>query len=602
MSLGQVALGIASIALGLNSLRKGVKHLSDARGMGGGMGASPPVSRQKPRQNPRIESNFMDREAMPAPVRMPGRAFANSGYSTVRAPNGARVPMQMRSFNIRTLDDRIGYLRRLVDAGKRDPQVYAFGRRAVTRKCGNRWCINEKDNLSEAKAIFDAVRRTRAQSGVGDVATARKLFRQIREQVRYTSDIAGVDTYQKPAHTLALKSGDCLPAGTKLLRADGTFVNIEDVGVGETIFDGVGWTKVTKHWDKGVQNLLSIGLNNGSVLRCTEEHKVFCVPSVRGGSGPAHTAEERLARDVRLGDDLLQPRELAYADGATLSDDMAFLLGAYLSEGSVRRVRMDGTIACVEIAGIPDSKGIRERAAECAERLGFTVALLERMIYVSDSGDQLHTLLNGCGRYAPMKRLPHVCWAPRTAEHILQGLAADGGMSSNGANFVFSTTSAVLALQYRLLQRQFGRSCSIKRVDEHGGFGTNPIYRVTVRQDNQRKPWAKVRSLTSARAEQVFDIETDSHRLYLPEQDVVVHNCDDYSTLTCATLQSVGIPCRLKVIRTKGAKDWNHIYPQAGFPRQNPTKWVSMDSSVNMPFGWEAPPKMVAASRVFPVG
>jgi hypothetical protein len=290
MSLGRVALGIASIALGLNSLRNGVKHLSGHGSAGGLRG-------HDPRRNPRIESNFMDREAMPAPVsrgarglQMPGQAFANSGYSTVRAPDGTNVPMQMRSFNIRTLDDRIGYLKRLVDAGKRDPQVYAFGRRAVTRRCGNKWCIDEKDNLSEAKAIFDAVRQTRGRlngaGGMGDVATARKLFRQIRDQVRYTSDIAGVDTYQKPAHTLALKSGDC----------------------------------------------------------------------------------------------------------------------------------------------------------------------------------------------------------------------------------------------------------------------------------------------------------------------------DDYSTLTCATLQSVGIPCRFKVIRTKGAGDWNHIYPQAGFPRAKPTRWVSMDSSVNMPFGWEAPPKMVAASRVFPVG
>ncbi len=278
MSLSQVALGLASIALGINSLRSGVGRLSNA--------SSAAKTRQRPRPNTRIDSNFMDREAMPAPVAVRGRAFANSGYRSVMASNGQRVPMQMRSFNIRTLDDRIDYLRRLVDTGKRDPQVYAFTRRAVTKKCGTKWCIDEKDNLSEAKAIFDAVRGSRPASSRGDLAAARNLFRQIRGSVRYTSDIAGVDTYQKPAHTLALKSGDC----------------------------------------------------------------------------------------------------------------------------------------------------------------------------------------------------------------------------------------------------------------------------------------------------------------------------DDYSTLTCASLQSVGIPCRFKVIRTKGANDWNHIYPQAGFPRQNPTRWVSMDSSVNMPFGWEAPPKMVAASRVFRVG
>lgn len=77
-------------------------------------------------------------------------------------------------------------------------------------------------------------------------------------------------------------------------------------------------------------------------------------------------------------------------------------------------------------------------------------------------------------------------------------------------------------------------------------------------------------------------------------------DCDDYSSLICSTMLSLGIPCRLKVIRTKDANEWNHIYAQAGFPRANPTRWITMDASVPKPFGWEAPADMVAESRVFP--
>ncbi len=267
MSFGQVALGLASIAIGLNHLNSGVKRLR---------GVPPPQTRYR-------------RQLGDVPVTVPGRPFHSSGYKQVRA-NGATVPMQMRSFEIRSLEDRIHYLRRLVDAGKRDPQVFAFARRNLTRRCGTDWCIPEKHNLAEAKAIFGAIHDGRyghaGSSERAELETARNLFRQIRRNVRYTSDIAGVDTYQKPAHTLALKTADC----------------------------------------------------------------------------------------------------------------------------------------------------------------------------------------------------------------------------------------------------------------------------------------------------------------------------DDFSSLTCASLQSVGIPCRFKVIRTKGAREWNHIYPQAGFPRHAPTRWVSMDSSVNMPFGWEAPRTMVDASRVFRVG
>lgn len=258
MSFKEVALGLASLAIGFNTIKKGFGHLSAV---------------QSPRPNARFSPH--------RPARLPGVPFANTGYRNVQTSNGTRA-MQMRSFNIKTLDDRINYLRRLVDAGKREPHVYAFARRAVARQCGDRWCVPEKDNLSEAKAIFGAMRNANSS----DLSTARKMFQNIRKQVRYTSDIAGVDTYQKASHTLALRSGDC----------------------------------------------------------------------------------------------------------------------------------------------------------------------------------------------------------------------------------------------------------------------------------------------------------------------------DDYSSLTCSALQSIGIPCRFKVIRTKGANDWNHIYPQAGFPRLNPQKWVSMDSSVNMPFGWEAPPRMVADSRVFRVG
>lgn len=584
MSFGQVALGLASIAIGLNHLNSGVKRLR---------GAPPPQIRYR-------------RQLGDVPVTVPGRPFHSSGYKQVRAPNGATVPMQMRSFEIRSLEDRIHYLRRLVDAGKRDPQVFAFARRNLTRRCGNDWCIPEKHNLAEAKAIFGAIHDGRyghaGSSERAELETARNLFRQIRRNVRYTSDIAGVDTYQKPGHTLALKTADCLPAGTKLLRADGKLISIEDVRVGDKVFDGVGWARVMNWWDKAIQPVMAYGLNNGCVLTCTDEHKVFRAPRLSpGGRRSVASAEEVCAKDLRPGDDLIQPSELVFENAISLSSDEAFLLGAYLSEGSVRHVRVDGAVATVEIAGVPNGKGIREQAIVCARRLGFRVSELDRQIYVSDSGDHLNKLVGGCGRYAPQKRLPHVNWTCETAEGLLLGLSADGGMSSNNANFVFSTTSPVLAVQYRLLQRLFGRSCSIKRVDDHGGFGTNPIYRVTVRTGG-RKPFAKVKSISDGGEEHVFDIETDSHRFYLPEQDIVVHNCDDFSSLTCASLQSVGIPCRFKVIRTKGAREWNHIYPQAGFPRHAPTKWVSMDSSVNMPFGWEAPRTMVDASRVFRVG
>lgn len=266
MSLGKIALGLASVVLGVNHLRNGAKKLSEARNGTPLTGfSSLALIQSRPNR---------------------AKAFHTSGRSMVKTSGGRSVPMRMRSYNIRTLDDRIEHLKGLVDEGKRDPQVYAFVRSVTNKKCGSNWCVPEKDNLGEARAVFKATKQqVSPKLAAADFEDARRLFRKIRKNVRYTSDIAGVDTYQKPSHTLALHSGDC----------------------------------------------------------------------------------------------------------------------------------------------------------------------------------------------------------------------------------------------------------------------------------------------------------------------------DDYSSLTCAELGALGIPCAFKVIRTKGANDWNHIYALAGFPRSNPTRWVPMDSSVNMPFGWEAPRRMVAASRVFRV-
>ena len=148
MSLGELALGFASILFGFKHLSSGIKRI---RG-------------QSPQR----------------------RGLAGSPLSTQRA----RTPIgeiRLRTYEIKNLEDRITYLKDLVQQGKRDPAVYEFARRAINSKCGKGWCVPEKDNLREVQALFKA----------------------IRSNVRYTSDISGVDSYQKAGHTLALKTADC---------------------------------------------------------------------------------------------------------------------------------------------------------------------------------------------------------------------------------------------------------------------------------------------------------------------------------------------------------------------------------------------------------
>lgn len=76
-------------------------------------------------------------------------------------------------------------------------------------------------------------------------------------------------------------------------------------------------------------------------------------------------------------------------------------------------------------------------------------------------------------------------------------------------------------------------------------------------------------------------------------------DCDDFSSFGCAALMSVGIPCRFKVIQTTKSSTPDHIFIQAGTPKDGPAKWISLDASVPMPPGWEAPKSMVQREWIY---
>ncbi|MGL4255608.1 MAG: hypothetical protein ACRCSL_04685 [Microbacterium sp.] len=543
-NVADILLGLAGIALGLSTAHKGVKRLSGA------------VSG--------VPTSYGRTTAVP-PVLYQGKHLQT-----------ASGPMRTTLHSVRSLDDRIAAIAKKANEGKTDPRVIAWARKELSKKCrggwnGEQWCVPEKNTEAEIAAIFKALRR----------------------DIRYTSDVHGVDTYAHPRRTLEMGGGDCLPGDTLLVTPQG-LMRIDHLKVGDTIHDGRSWVQVTNWWDKGTLPVNTYELNNKSVLRCTAEHRVFRVTRANGEH------EEMRAGDLREGDLLLQPR--AFEAGVeSLGWAHAVIVGAYLSEGW-----WDESKGLFCIAGVPNSKGVRELVLDAAARLGIS-NLYEHPRYLGFRKEHAW-LVSGLGVGAAEKRLPHLNFDLETVATIVKVMEmGDGGLSTPGKgemrNMVYSTASRTLALQYRTMQRMLGRSTHMKLMtaEEHGGAGTLPIWRVTVRNDHARKPWAKIRAVREAVVEtRVFDIETTSGRIYLPESDVIVHNCDEYSATACAALMAVGIPCRFKVIRTKNSPSWDHIYVQAGTPKGNPTKWVSLDASVPVKPGWEAPASMVAEAKIYP--
>jgi hypothetical protein len=77
-------------------------------------------------------------------------------------------------------------------------------------------------------------------------------------------------------------------------------------------------------------------------------------------------------------------------------------------------------------------------------------------------------------------------------------------------------------------------------------------------------------------------------------------DCDGYSIVLGASLNSIGYPVKLRVVAV-GERDWNHIYLLVGIPPTKPARWVPLDASVNKPAGWEVPKQQVVRVRDYQV-
>jgi hypothetical protein len=133
-----------------------------------------------------------------------------------------------------------------------------------------------------------------------------------------------------------------------------------------------------------------------------------------------------------------------------------------------------------------------------------------------------------------------------------------------------------------------GQSTHIRRVDDHGGFGRNPIYRVTVRNESSRRDmrYARIRAIPDGGVALCADLTTDRGKFWLPESDVLVHNCDDQAVLNATLLSLNGIPARFRITaprskgRFHGDPGWAHIYAMGALPKNNPSSWIALDTTI----------------------
>lgn len=456
-------------------------------------------------------------------------------------------------------------------------------------------------------------------------ARPRQYDKQAAAILRWVQDPANVyyvnepgERLQDPIYTIKAGHGDCFAEDTLVLRQDMELVPIQNIQVGDVIWGKDRWSAVVNSWEKGSLPVTEIGLNNGSVLRLTEDHKVYviaCCGPAEKGHGPScamrssrwkqcseryGTTEVRIrVADLREGMQLLQPEAIDQPTDERWDDsEGAWLLGAFVAEGWSETSR-------VSISGKDGhwKEATKHRAKAYADSRGWPTRWHEK--YLAINSLEATAFCGECGKGALNKRIPLQVLARGDLAALDDGLKLDASQNTRGEGWTFGTVAKLLAVQYRVLQRMLGRSTSMRMVTDHGGYGSNPIYRVGVRNPSANTDRRLLVKTIQREVDEVpcYDIATDDHYVYLPEADCTVSNCDDQVILLSTMFESVGLPWKLvlsgrgpggqKVRYIEGEPlppgvAWTHIYCMVGTPPFRPNRWFFCEPTVEkVPLGWD---------------
>ena len=413
--------------------------------------------------------------------------------------------------------------------------------------------------------------------------------------IRYTRDPVHVEMLRTPDRlVLDANSGklcaDCFPEGMLMLAEGHRFVPVEHLRVGDKIWGHDRWSTIEAWSEKGVLPLDAIKLNNGNWIKLTRDHKVYVAecskhrPENRPNTGPCTCRlEEREIKRITVGElqsgmVMLQPKRIAFGE-EEMDPRRALIEGFYLSDGwsNPYSFSISGQDGC------PKEEQKREVERLCAE-LSVETTWLRKSITVRDSAwtaERIHLM----GAHAPEKRALSISLGEGAAAALLRGILADSGKNSAVMSNAktLTSTSKMLAMQARVLLRMFGISASYSYIEDHGGLGKNPIWRISTRErtDGKAEKLLRVKEIVrDADIAPCYDITTDDHYVYLPEQDVTVSNCDEAALAIAAGCLSIGAPAQIITVgfrprRFGGPKVHTHVFTRAQDPRTS--MWWVLD-------------------------
>lgn len=395
--------------------------------------------------------------------------------------------------------------------------------------------------------------------------------------VRYLSDADGFDDYQDLKTTLEAGGGDCFLPETLLLRDDYQLVPIAHIRPGDRIWGAEDWTTVEEVGVRGSRAVSLVELNNGSTVPLTANHKLYTA------DGDRFCVEDALP-----GTPLLTPAKIAFG-AAEMDPERALVEGLYLADGWVDGKLRDAPSRFAISGRDGKPKEAQKRVVEgICKRRGISTRWHERYLAVNDG--EWAARLARMGHRAAEKRVLDLGLTEGPARALLRGLMADAGANSS-TGWTWSSTSRELMVQMRVLLKMCGYTAGYRFLQNHGGLGRNPVHRlgirVPVRDDGRAAKQLRVKHVHRDVFDAVtWDLKTSDHKVYLPEHDVTVSNCDDFTIAFCALLRSLGYRCYARIISLNG-REWAHVYPLVEDPKG---RVIALDATEEgKPLGWEWP-------------
>lgn len=351
----------------------------------------------------------------------------------------------------------------------------------------------------------------------------------------------------------------CFIKDTKILMANMTYKNIQDVNTGDMVINHLGKTdKIINTFNRSVDKIYSIDAGYGIKIDTTEEHP-FLVDK-----------EWIKAKELKVGDKVMIPRLKSKKD-IKFDTDFAFILGLYLAEGSImysHKPHIGGICFTFHLDEMNLAYNVKKI---CLKNGAISVTIKKRpeknITEVMVFGKQISTKIhNYCGSGCFNKKLTRevLDWNYKSIISLIKGWMAGDGYYKHTLKYGFvysgTTSSEILANQLKILfhiigvrprftkrlnRNKFRYDLTINNRDDISLFKNLKIINHTYNKkkyntedDYIKLPIRNIKIIENPT--EVFNIEVEKEHSYLAN-DVCVHNC------------ATGGFCRYA--KDKGAKD-----------------------------------------------